>query len=74
MSITILYEKVSQEIKQLSDRQLREVLLFIEFLNTREDEDFINYVDIRTQQAIGDRKSGKKFHNLAELQKEFSKS
>jgi len=74
MSIATLHEKVSMEINQLSDKQLKEVLLFIEFLNTREDEDFINYVNSRTQQVMNDRKKGKKFFNLEELQKEFSEN
>jgi hypothetical protein len=74
MSVSTLHEKVSQEIKLLSDQQLREVLLFIEFLNTREDEDFIDYVNSRTQQAINAREKGAKFYHLEELQKEFSES
>ena len=72
MSATLLHKKVSQKIKLLSDQQLREVLLFIEFLDTREDEDFINYVNSQTQQAMDDRKRGAKFYSLEELQKEFS--
>ena len=72
MSVISLHKKVSQEIKLLSDQQLREVLLFIEFLNTREDEDFINYVNSQTQRAMDDRKKGAKFYSLEELQKEFS--
>jgi hypothetical protein len=74
MSITTLHEKVSTEINQLSNKQLKEVLLFIEFLSTREDKDFIDYVNSRTQQVMNDRKKGKKFFNLDELQKEFSEN
>lgn len=74
MSIATLHEKVSMEINHLSDKQLKEVLLFIEFLNTREDKDFIDYVNSRTQQVMNDRKKGKKFFNLEELQKEFSEN
>lgn len=69
---TALHEKILKEINHLSDQQLMEVLLFIEFLNTREDEDFINYVNKRTQLALADRKKGKKFYSLVELQGEFS--
>ncbi len=71
MSTATLHEKVSMEINQLSDRQLEEVLLFIEFLNIREDKDFTDYVNRRTQQVMNDRKKGKKFSNLEELQKKF---
>ena len=35
---------------------------------------FIDYVNSRTQQAMNDRKKGKKFFNLEELQKEFSEN
>lgn len=71
---TILQEKILKEIDHLSEQQLMEVLLFIEFLNSREDEDFIDYVNRRTQLAVADRKKGKKFYNLTELQREFSES
>ena len=74
MSVTSLHKKVSQKIKLLSDQQLREVLLFIEFLNTRENEEFINCVNSQTRQAMDDRKKGAKFYSLEELQKEFSGS
>jgi hypothetical protein len=59
---------------QRSHHQLKEVLLFIEFLNTREDKDFIDYVNYRTEQATRDRRKGKKFYKLEELQKELSES
>lgn len=74
LSALTLHEKVSKEIKRLSDQQLREVLLFIEFLNIREDKDFIDYVTSRTQQAVNARKRGAKFYSLGDLQKEFSES
>jgi hypothetical protein len=74
MAISTLQERVSQEIEQLSDQQLQEVLLFIEFLSIREDREFIEYVNERTQQALSARSSGKKFHRLEELQKEFSRT
>ena len=72
MALSTLHERVYQEIKQLSDEQLREVLLFIEFLSIREDREFIEYVNERTQQALNARKSGRKFYGLEELQREFS--
>lgn len=74
MATLTIREKVSQEIKELPDQKLWEVLLFIEFLNAREDQDFIDYVKSRTQQAINARKKGAKFYSLKELQKEFSES
>jgi len=73
MALSTLHERVYQEIKQLSDQQLREVLLFIEFLSIREDKEFIEYVNERTQQALDARERGENFYRLEELQKEFSK-
>ncbi len=68
MAISTLQERVSQEIEHLSDQQLREVLLFIEFLGIREDKEFVEYVNERTQQVLNARSSGKKFYQLEELQ------
>jgi len=72
MSFSTLHKQLYQKIEQLSEQQLREVLLFIEFLSIREDEEFIEYVNERTQQALNDRKNGKNFYSLEELQREFS--
>jgi len=51
-----------------------EVLLFVEFLNMREDKDFVEYVNSRTLKAVNDRKKVAKFRGLEELQKEFLES
>jgi hypothetical protein len=74
MSLSTLHGRVYEEIKQLSDQQLQEVLLFIEFLNIREDKEFIEYINERTQQALNARERGEKFCHLEELQREFSET
>jgi hypothetical protein len=74
MAFSALHERLYEEIEHLSDEQLREVLLFIEFLSIREDKEFIEYVNERTQQALDARDNGKKFYRLEELQREFSKT
>lgn len=74
MSLSTLHERVYEEIKQLSDQQLQEVLLFIEFLNIREDKEFTEYVNERTQQALDARERGERFYCLEELQREFSET
>jgi len=71
---TTLHKLISQEIRQLSDQQLQEVLMFIEFINMRADEDFIDYVNRRTQQALDERRHGVKFRSLEELQQEFNRT
>ncbi len=55
-------------ISTLQERKLREVLLFIEFLGIREDKEFVEYVNERTQQVLNARSCGKKFYQLKELQ------
>ncbi len=72
MGISALHERVHQGLEQLSDQQIREVLLFIEFLNTREDEEFVSYVNQQTQKALDARQNGKKFYSLEELQNDSS--
>ena len=72
--VTNLQQRICQKIEQLSDWQLKEVLMYIEFLNIHEDNDFIDYVNKRTEQALNIRKRGSKFRSLKDLQKEFIES
>ena len=72
MASSALQEQVYEKLKNLSDIQLREILLFIEFVNTREDKEFIAYVNERTKLALEARKKGQKFYTLEELQREFT--
>ena len=74
MALPTLQERIHQKIEHLSDGQLRELILFIEFLDIREDGEFIEYVNKRTQQALDARKNGKKLYRLEELQREFSRT
>lgn len=74
MTAEKLYERLYQEIESLSEQKLQEILLFIEFLKMREDKEFIEYVNGRTQQALNERKDGKKFYRLEDLQREFSRT
>jgi hypothetical protein len=74
MALSALHERLYEEIQHLSDEQVQEVLLFVEFLSIREDKEFIEYVNERTQQALDARGNGRKFYCLEELQREFSKT
>ena len=64
-------KRLSDRLEELPERNLQEVLHFVEFLRIREDREFIDYVNHRTQQALSARERGKKFYTLQELQKEY---
>lgn len=63
--------ELSDRLEELPERNLQEVLHFVEFLRIREDREFIDYVNLRTQQALSARERGEKFYTLRELQKEY---
>ena len=45
-------ELIVNGIRELSNREKEDVLNFIEFLKVKEDKLFIEYVNMRTQEAI----------------------
>ncbi|MDQ7838383.1 MAG: hypothetical protein RDU59_07805 [Thermodesulfobacteriota bacterium] len=59
-------------IKMLSSREKEEVLNYIEFLKIKEDRDFIEYVNMRTREAIESKKRGERSSSLKELQNEYA--
>ena len=71
MGVAYARKQVSDHLEELSERDLQEVLHFVEFLRIRESREFIEYVNCRTQQALSARERGEKFHTLQELQKEY---
>jgi hypothetical protein len=65
----IIFEKVSN----LPDNQKREVLSFIEFLQIKQDKEFIDYVNEITTKTLKDKQAKKKFLSLNELQAEYDR-
>jgi hypothetical protein len=65
----IIFEKVSN----LPDNQKREVLSFIEFLQIKQDKEFIDYVNEITTKTVKDKQAKKKFLSLKELQAEYDR-
>ena len=63
--------KIVQKLEDMPPNNLREVLLFVEFLSARESPEFIDYVNNRSEEALKARAKGEKFFTLEELQKEF---
>lgn len=57
------------KIKKLPKTKKTELLKFVEYLQLHEDSSFIEYINDRTRQAVQDKKSGKHFTSLEELQR-----
>jgi hypothetical protein len=66
-----LKQKLINDIQDLPEKKIKEVFDFVEYLKLKEDKWFIRYVNQRGQEAGEDRKAGKRFISLAELQKEY---
>jgi len=62
---------ILESIRDLPEKDKREILAFIEFLKVREDRAFIEYVNSRTIEAASAKKRGERFTSLQELQKEY---
>ncbi len=67
-----LNELILKNIQELPEREKKEVLNFIEYLRIKEDHSFIEYVNDRTQGAIEDKRRGKGFISLEELQRDYA--
>ncbi len=70
MARTNLKQKLIEDIKGLPEKKVKEVLSFVNYLTLKEDDWFIDFVNKRGMLAKSDRKAGKKFATLQELQKE----
>lgn len=69
----VLDELILERIKDLPEKDKKEILQFIEFIKVKEDRFFIEYVNKRTEEALEARKRGKHFTSLEALQKEYAK-
>jgi len=67
-----LDELIFKAIQNLKESEKKEVMKFIEFLRMKEDNNFIDYVNRRTEQAIAAKKRGERFISLEELQKDYT--
>jgi hypothetical protein len=63
---------ILDRIRNLPEKDKKEILDFIEFLKIREDRFFIEYVNRRTEAAINAKKRGERFTSLQELQKQYA--
>ncbi len=70
MGSAILKKRLIEDIGTLSEKTVREVADFVGYLKLREDRWFIDYADKRAAEAKEQKKAGKKFIRLEDLQKE----
>jgi hypothetical protein len=68
---TTLKEKLIEDIVTLPEKQVKEVIDFIEYLKLKEDVWFIKYVNQRSKLAKSEKQVGKKFTKIEELQREY---
>jgi hypothetical protein len=66
-----LKEKLIEDIEDLPQDKMKEVIDFVSYLKLKEDEWFIDYVNRRGALAKKERKAGRGFTRLEDLQKEY---
>lgn len=65
-------EVLLDRVNALSEKELSEVLTFVEFLRVREQRWFVDYVNERTSEALEAKRAGEKFVTLGDLQRELA--
>ena len=65
-----LNQQISEQVKELPEKEKREVLSVIEHLKIREDRLFLDYVNARSKTAVDAKKRGEHFSSLEELQQD----
>ncbi len=71
MPQTSLKKKLIADIETLPEKEVKEAIDFIGYLRLKEDEWFIEFVNKRGRLAKAQKKAGRKFTKLKELQKEY---
>lgn len=71
MPKTNLKEQLIENIEDLPEKQVKEVIDFVSYLKIKEDKWFIDFANKRGMLAKAERKAGKPFHKLENLQKEY---
>jgi hypothetical protein len=71
MSGAGLRERLIEDIEGLPEKKVREVIDFVSYLKLKEDSWFIEFVNKRGNAAKTDKKSGRKFAKLDDLQKAY---
>lgn len=66
-----LKKNLLSSIEGLPEKKIKEVIDFVNYLKLKEDDWFIAFVNKRGALAKSDKKAGKKFTTLEELQKKL---
>ena len=66
-----LKKNLLSSIEDLPEKKIKEVIDFVNYLKLKEDDWFIEFVNKRGAMAKADKKAGKKFSTLEELQKKL---
>jgi hypothetical protein len=69
---SVLNQQILTHVKDLPEKEKREVLSFIEFLKIREDRVFLEYVNARSRASVHAKNRGEHFSSLEELQAEYA--
>jgi hypothetical protein len=67
----LLKAKLIEDISALSEKKLKDIVDFVEYLKLKEDDWFIDFANKRSSLAIKQRKAGRKFTKLEDLKKEY---
>ena len=71
MPVTLLKEKLMEDIASLPEKKIKDVIDFVEYLKLKEDDWFIAFVNKRSSIAKKQRRAGRKFTKLEDLQKKY---
>ena len=71
MARTGFKRRVIEDIEDLPENKIQEVIDFINFLKLREEAWFIDFVNKRGALAESDKKIGRKFMKIEQLQQEY---
>jgi len=67
-----LNELILHNIRELPEKEKKEILSFIEYLKIKEDHSFIEYVNKTTREAIEAKTRGEEFTSLEDLQRDYA--
>ncbi|MFH0813371.1 MAG: hypothetical protein V2A69_11125 [Pseudomonadota bacterium] len=71
MTRVTLKKRLIEDIEGLPGDKIKEVINFINFLKLKEDDWFMEFVNKRGTVAEYEKKTGKKFIKIEELQEEY---
>lgn len=71
MPVTLLKEKLMEDIASLPEKKIKDVIDFVEYLKLKEDDWFIAFVNKRSSIAKKQRRAGRNFTKLEDLQKKY---